>query len=74
MVEAGGTLNKAFIEEKLVDKLIQFVAPKVLGDLEGTNFVEGFNRNMISECNNLNLKSVKKLKHDVILELEFLKS
>ena len=74
LVEAGGTLNKAFIEEKLVDKLIQFVAPKVLGDLEGTNFVEGFNRNMISECNNLNLKSVKKLKHDVILELEFLKS
>ena len=73
MVEAGATLNKSFIEENLVDKLIQFVAPKLLGDSNGVGFVQGFSRNMISECNNLKLKSVRKLKHDVILNMEFLK-
>ena len=71
LVEAGGTLNKAFIEEKLPDELIQFIAPKILGDKAGVNFVEGFERDEISSCNNLTMVSTKKLKNDIMVVGKF---
>lgn len=67
LVEAGGMLNKSFIEENLVDELVQFIAPKILGDNDAISYVSGFNRNEISECNNLNIKSTKILKNDIMI-------
>lgn len=72
LVEAGGTLNKAFIEEKLPDELIQFIAPKILGDKTGINYVEGFERDEISSCNNLTMVSTKKLKNDIMVNGKFI--
>lgn len=72
LVEAGGSLNKAFIEENLADELIQFVAPKLLGDKQGVNFVEGFNRDEISQCNNLSMETVKRLKNDIMIISRFI--
>lgn len=71
LVEAGGILNKSFIEENLVDELVQFIAPKILGDNDGISYISGFNRNEISECNNLNIKSTKILKNDIIIVSKF---
>ena len=71
LVEAGGTLNKAFIEEKLPDDLIQFIAPKILGDKIGVNYVEGFKRDKISSCNNLTILSTKRLKNDIMIVGKF---
>lgn len=73
LVEAGGALNKAFIEENLADDLVQFVAPKILGDSFGVSFVHDFCRKKISECNNLKVKSLKKLKNDIIVVSDFIK-
>ena len=73
LVEAGGTLNKAFIQENLADELIQFVAPKILGDKQGINFVEGFAREEISQCNNLSMESIKPLKNDIMIIGKFVK-
>lgn len=73
LTEAGGILNKAFIEENLADDLIQFIAPKILGDKNAKRFVEGFERNQISECNNLNIVSTKKLKNDIMIIGKFIK-
>ncbi len=73
LVEAGGTLNKAFIQENLPDELIQFIAPKILGDKLGVNFVEGFERTQISQCNNLSMLSVKQLKNDIMIISRFVK-
>lgn len=71
LIEAGGQLNKSFIEENIPDELIQFVAPKILGDKGGIGFTEGFERNEISECNNLTLISTKKLKNDIMIVSQF---
>lgn len=71
LVEAGGALNKAFIEEKLPDELIQFIAPKILGDKAGINCVEGFKRDEISSCNNLTMVSTKILKNDIMVVGKF---
>ena len=67
LVEAGGTLNKVFLEENLIDELILFIAPKILGDKTGINFVEGFNRTELSQCNNLTITKVQKLKNDIMI-------
>ena len=67
LVEAGGTLNKAFLQENLIDELILFIAPKILGDKTGINFVEGFNRSELAQCNNLTITNVKKLKNDIMI-------
>ncbi len=73
MVEAGGTLNKTFIEENLADELVQFIAPKLLGDSQGVNFVEGFDRIEISQCNNLSMETIKPLKNDIMITGKFIK-
>ncbi len=73
LVEAGGTLNKAIIQANLADELIQFVAPKILGDKQGVNFVEGFAREEISQCNNLSMETVKRLKNDIMIIGKFIK-
>ena len=73
LVEAGGTLNKAFMEENLADELIQFVALKILGDKQGINFVEGLDRTQISQCNNLSMVSFKPLKNDIMIIGKFIK-
>ncbi len=72
LIEAGGTLNNAFIQEKLADNLIQFVAPKILSDKEAIDFTYGCKRNKISECNNLTIVSTKRLKNDIIINSKFL--
>lgn len=72
LVEAGSKLNNAFIQEKLADKLIQFIAPKILADKEGIGFVQGCERNEISECNNLIFISTKHLKNDIMIVGKFL--
>ena len=57
LVEAGGELNGAFFKEKLVDKLIKYTAPKILGDNNGKPFIQGIDIDNINNC--LNLKSLK---------------
>lgn len=71
LIEAGGTLNKAFIEENLPDELIQFIAPKILGDKDGINFVQGFNRNSLADCNILSKIMTKPLKSDIMIMCRF---
>jgi diaminohydroxyphosphoribosylaminopyrimidine deaminase/5-amino-6-(5-phosphoribosylamino)uracil reductase len=73
LIEAGGILTNAFIQEKLADKLIQFVAPKILADKNAKTFAEGCSRKEIAECNNLIITSTKKLKNDIIIEGIFVK-
>lgn len=71
IIEAGGTLNHTFINEKLADKLIQFVAPKILGDKNAINFVQGFDINNIDESQILTELNIKKLNPDIMMEAYF---
>ena len=71
LVEAGRRVNKSFVEYKLADELIQFIAPKILGDASGLNFIEGFERKDLTECNILQISSTKRLKNDIMLTCRF---
>ena len=68
LIEAGGKLNGAFLKQKLVDKFVLFIAPKILGDKDGKNFIEGFD---VSDINNSKLLDIVSIKHytpDIMLE------
>ena len=41
LIEGGGEVNASFIENKLMDKLILYVAPKIIGGRLAPSFVEG---------------------------------
>ncbi len=68
LVEAGGILNGAFLKEKLVDKLIHFSAPKIIGDIDAKPFIQGFNINQINEALNLKLTNTKQIGNDLMCE------
>lgn len=72
LVEAGGGLNAAFVENKLADKLIKYTAPKILGDDAGINFVSGFDIEDINLCTKLELFDIKKLGQDVRADYYFI--
>lgn len=68
LIEAGGTLNGAFVRQKLADKLILFLAPKILGDKEGKNFIEGFDIKDINDSKILDIINIKQFSPDIMLE------
>ena len=68
MVEAGGTLNGAFLKEGLVDKFYQFIAPKIIGDDRAKSFVSGLNIEDVSNCIELVPKHLHFFDKDVIIE------
>lgn len=68
IIEAGGVLNGAFLRAKLVDKIYHFIAPKILGDKDAKNWVEGFDVLKIDKSIALKLEKAKILGVDVLLE------
>lgn len=73
LIEAGGELNAAFIKAGSIDKIYQFVAPKILGDKNGKNFVEGYDVTEINESLKLEIENIKTLAPDILLEAKILK-
>ncbi|EPD50226.1 bifunctional diaminohydroxyphosphoribosylaminopyrimidine deaminase/5-amino-6-(5-phosphoribosylamino)uracil reductase RibD [Paenisporosarcina sp. FSL H8-0542] len=41
LIEGGGTINAAFLENKLIDKAIIYIAPKLIGGHQAPTFMEG---------------------------------
>lgn len=41
LIEGGGTINAAFLENKLIDKAIIYIAPKLIGGHLAPTFMEG---------------------------------
>jgi diaminohydroxyphosphoribosylaminopyrimidine deaminase / 5-amino-6-(5-phosphoribosylamino)uracil reductase len=41
LIEGGGTINAAFFENKLIDKVILYIAPKLIGGQYAPTFLEG---------------------------------
>ena len=65
LVEAGGTLNGSFLP--YVDKLYQFIAPKILGDNTGKSCFDGYIINKISECTNFKIAETTLYPPDVLI-------
>ena len=67
MVEGGGTVNWQFIKERLFDEIFLTITPHVIGGHESVNLIEGLGFQTIAKSPKLQLKSVRRLKNDIVL-------
>lgn len=67
LVEGGGTLNWEFIKDGLFDEIIITITPYIVGGNNSVSFVEGKGFRKITDSPKLQLKSVTRLKTDLVL-------
>lgn len=67
-VEGGATLVGALLQEKLVDQLLVFTAPKLVGDAAALPAVQGLACATMDEALALELMDVERLGDDVLLD------
>lgn len=60
LCEGGGTLAAALFEEKLIDHVVFFIAPKIIGGSAAPSAVGGSGAKLLYDC--LNLKDTKTIK------------
>lgn len=70
LVEAGGTYCGELIKNGVVDKIYQFIAPKLLGDESGISWARGFDVKNINNAKNFKIVNIKSFPPDVMFELE----
>lgn len=61
LVEAGATINASFIENQLVDKLVVYMAPKLVGGQQAPSFLGGTGAEEMQdaiELNNLQVETI----------------
>lgn len=69
MVESGGILNGAFLNNGLADKIYIFMAPKILCDNGGKASFDGLEILNIDQCKNFKFEAIKSFLPDVMFEL-----
>ena len=67
LIEAGGTLNGAFIKENLCDKLYHFIAPKVISDNKAKSWANGCDVFDINKAKKLNIEATKFIDPDLLV-------
>jgi len=68
LVEGGGTLNGALFDEGLVDKVLFFISPKIIGGKEATSSVMGKGVARIDRALKLKNVKIKRIGEDYLLE------
>ncbi|MEO0514733.1 MAG: bifunctional diaminohydroxyphosphoribosylaminopyrimidine deaminase/5-amino-6-(5-phosphoribosylamino)uracil reductase RibD [Planctomycetota bacterium] len=68
LVEGGATLVGALLREQLVDQLLVFTAPKLVGDAAALPAVQGLPCDSMDEALALELVDVERLGDDVLLD------
>ncbi|MBQ0073013.1 MAG: bifunctional diaminohydroxyphosphoribosylaminopyrimidine deaminase/5-amino-6-(5-phosphoribosylamino)uracil reductase RibD [Prevotella sp.] len=67
LLESGGTLSEALLREGLVDEVLAFVAPKIIGGRQAKTPVEGEGFTMMSEAIELKDTVVETIGSDVLI-------
>ncbi|HBF38645.1 MAG TPA: bifunctional diaminohydroxyphosphoribosylaminopyrimidine deaminase/5-amino-6-(5-phosphoribosylamino)uracil reductase RibD [Firmicutes bacterium] len=68
LLEGGGTLNAAALEAGIVDKVMFFIAPKIIGGAKALTPVEGAGREFIKDATVLKDITVHKFAGDLLIE------
>ena len=68
LIEGGGTLNFSALEEKIVDKVFFYVAPKILGGEKSKSCIAGTGFSELEEAPNLKDVSYRKIGEDLVVE------
>lgn len=68
LIEGGGTLNFSALEEKIVDKVIFYIAPKILGGEKSKSCIAGTGFSELEEAPNLKDISYRTIGEDLVVE------
>ncbi len=68
LIEGGGKIIGSALREKLVDKMIFFIAPKILGSQNSLSSIDGLPAIHLKEAINLHAIASRKIGDDFILE------
>ena len=68
LVEGGGELIASLVKERLVDRFLVFIAPKIIGGRDSKTAVEGSGIKRIKDALVLKNMSVKRFKEDILIE------
>ncbi len=68
LVEGGSRLNGSFLEEGLIDKILLFFSPRLLGDKEALGVFGGDRKASLEEAIPLDELRVKKIGEDILVE------
>jgi len=70
LVEGGGTLIANIVEERLADRFLFFIAPKIIGGAAAVTSVEGKGVARIRQAVTFSEIAVKKFKKDILIEVK----
>ena len=70
LVEGGGETNWSFVKENLTDEIIITITPYLVGGVTAITLVDGDGFLTIAKSVKLKLKSIKKMKNEIILHYE----
>jgi diaminohydroxyphosphoribosylaminopyrimidine deaminase / 5-amino-6-(5-phosphoribosylamino)uracil reductase len=65
LLEAGGVINAAFLEQQLIDKVILYMAPKLIGGKDAPTFLEGTGVETMKEAIELTDITIEKIGKDM---------
>ena len=68
LIEGGGTLNFSALEENIVDKVIFYIAPKILGGENSKSCIAGIGFSELDNAVNLKDISYRKIGEDLVVE------
>ncbi|MFC1962644.1 bifunctional diaminohydroxyphosphoribosylaminopyrimidine deaminase/5-amino-6-(5-phosphoribosylamino)uracil reductase RibD [Chloroflexota bacterium] len=68
LVEGGGTLLGSFFDHKLVDKVVAFIAPVIIGGKEARSAVEGGGVEKVSEAFRLERVRIDSVEDNLLLQ------
>jgi len=68
LIEGGAEVNASALREGVVDRLLFFVAPKILGGRDAIDAVGGVSPKKLSEALPLKVTSVTRVGHDILVE------
>ncbi|MEW5867283.1 MAG: dihydrofolate reductase family protein, partial [Bacillota bacterium] len=68
MIEGGGALNASAFADGMVDKVLVFIAPKIIGGKDAPTWVEGRGAFTIDGCTQLDISRVRRFHGDILLE------
>ncbi len=70
LIEGGAKIIGSAIKDKLVDKMIFFVAPKIVGDQDAQSSIEGLNISTLSKAVGLKNLQFKNIGEDIFFEAD----
>ena len=67
LLEGGGTLNESFVREGLIDEVIAFISPRIIGGTDAKTPVEGLGFSRLSQALSLTDIRTETLGSDIVI-------